>query len=297
MNLLLQKVQKRIFKKIYQVPFVKHQNDIAYQIAVNQHKPNLPTISKQDLELVEKINNEGVVVTSLDNLGIVSNTQLLQAAKQLASQMKPDINSDDNNYVIHASLQQMLKYSQIFLWGLEQRLLNITEHYLGLPVAYHGAYFRRDIANKLEKGSRLWHIDPEDRKVLKIIVYVNDVTENQGPFQYISPSLTLQIVQSLKYTYGYIPNQTIQKVISPTNYKSCTGNSGTVIFAGTGSIFHRGKPPEISDRFTIFFDYTSRRKKELFYINNSLPYQDLLKLSQNLSVRQKQCLFWQEYLE
>lgn len=295
--MLLQKIQKRIFKKIYQIPFVKHQNDIAYQIAVNKHKPNLPNISKDDLELVEKINNEGVVVTSLDNLGIESNTQLLQTAKHLASQMKLDINRDVNNYVIHASSQQIMKYPEIFLWGLEQRLLNIIEHYLGLPLAYHGVFFRRDIANKLETGSRLWHLDPEDRKVLKIIVYVNDVTEKQGPFQYIHPSLTSDIVQSLKYTYGYIPNQTMQKVIAPTNYKSCLGNSGTVIFAGTGSIFHRGKPPENSDRFTIFFDYTSRRKKELFYINNSLPHQDLLKLSQNLSERQKQCLFWQEYLE
>ncbi|MBE9208580.1 2OG-Fe(II) oxygenase [Nostoc sp. LEGE 06077] len=295
MDLLLPKIQKRILKQIYQIPFVRHQNDIAYQIAVNKHKPHLPIISKDDLELVEQINHEGVVITSLDNLGIAANPQILQKAKHLASQIKSDISSDDNQYVIHASSQQIMEYPEIFLWGLEQRLLNIIEHYLGLPIAYHGTYFRRDLANKLEKGSRLWHLDPEDRKVLKIIIYVNDVTENQGPFQYIPLPLTSNIVQSLKYSYGYIPNQTMQKVISSTNYKSCIGSSGTVIFAGTGSIFHRGKIPQISDRFTIFFDYTSRRKKELFYINNSLPYQDLVKLSQNLSVRQKQCLFWQEY--
>lgn len=297
MNLLLPKIQKRIIKKIYQIPFMQHQAEIAYQIAVNQHKQNLPTISKDDTEIVEKINNEGVVVTSLDNLGIVSNLQLLQTAKHLASQMKPHLNSDHNKFVVHANAQQMIENSEIFLWGLEQRLLNIVEHYLGLSVAYHGAYFRRDIANKLEKGSRLWHIDSEDRKVLKIIVYINDVSENHGPFQYLPPSLTSHVVKSLKYTYGYISNKTMQKFVSPSNYKSCIGNSGTVIFAGTGSIFHRGKTPEVSDRFTIFFDYTSRRKKELSYINNSLPHQDLVKLSQNLCESQKQCLFWQEYLE
>ncbi|AFY41026.1 hypothetical protein [Nostoc sp. PCC 7107] len=297
MNLLLSKIQKRIFKKIYQIPFIKQQNDITYQKAINKYKRNLPIISKDDLALVEKINHEGVAITSLDNLGIASNYQLLQTAKYLASEIKQDISSDDNQYVIHASSQRIIEYSEIFLWGLEQRLLNIIEHYLGLPVAYHGTYFRRDLANKLEKGSRLWHLDPEDRKVLKIIVYVNDVSENQGPFQYIPLSLTSNIVQSLKYNYGYIPNQTMQKVTSPNNYKSCIGSSGTVIFAATGSIFHRGKAPENSDRFTIFFDYTSRRKKELFYINNSLPHQALLKLSKNLSVRQKQSLFWQEYLE
>ncbi|MBD2302516.1 2OG-Fe(II) oxygenase [Nostoc sp. FACHB-190] len=296
MHLLLPKIQKRIFKKIYQFPFIKHQNDVAYQEAVNQHQPNLPTISKDDLELVDKIHHEGVVITSLDALGITPNNQILQTAKHLSSQIEPDINSIHNQYVIHASLQQIMQHSEIFLWGLEQRLLNITEHYLGLPVAYHGTYFRRDIANKLEQGSRRWHLDPEDRKVLKIIIYVNDVSESQGPFQYIPLSFTEKIVQSLKYTYGYISNQTMQQIIPPDNYKSCIGSAGTVIFAGTGSIFHRGKPPETSDRFTIFFDYTSRRKRELFYINNTLPRQDLLQLSQNLNMRQKQCLFWQDYL-
>ncbi|WP_370568031.1 2OG-Fe(II) oxygenase [Fortiea sp. LEGE XX443] len=295
--MLLQKVQKKFFKKIYQIPFIRHKTDIAYQIAVDKYKPNLPIISKDDLELVDRINNEGVVVTSLDNLGILSNTQLLKAAKNIASQMKPNIDSDQNKFVVHASQQQIMEHPEIFLWGLEERLLNIVEHYFCLPVAYHGAYFRRDIANQLETGSRLWHIDQEDRKVLKIIVYVNDVTDNQGPFQYIPLSLTSSIAQSLKYTYGYIRNQTMQKVISPSNYKSCIGNSGTVVFAGTGGIFHRGKPPENSDRFTIFFDYTSRRKKELFYINPSLSQKDLIILSKHLSERQKKCLFWQKYLE
>lgn len=291
MQLLLPKIRKRIFKKIYQIPFLRQRADIAYQIAVERHKPNLPNISKDDIDLVEKIKNEGVVVTSLDDLGIVSNTQLINAAKKVASEMKPNIYNEQNKFVIHANSQQIMEFPEIFLWGLEQRLLNIVEHYLGLPVAYHGAYFRRDIANKLEIGSRLWHIDPEDRKVLKIIVYVNDVGEQQGPFQYLPQTLTPNLVKSLNYSYGYIPDQTMQKFISPNNYKSCIGNSGTVIFAATGSIFHRGKPPEASERFSIFFDYTSRRKDELFYINFTLPQKDLLTLSNNLSEQQKQCLF------
>lgn len=297
MHLLLPKIRKRIVKRIYQIPFIRERADLAYQIAVDKHKPNLPNISQDDLDLVERIKKEGVVITSLDNLGISSNIQLLHAAKKVATQMSSNLNTEKHKFVIHASLQQMMESPEIFLWGLEQRLLDIVEHYLGLPVAYHGAYFRRDIANRLEIGSRLWHIDPEDRKVLKIIIYINDVGEKQGPFEYISPDLTSKLAKSLNYSYGYIRDQTMQKIISPANYKSCLGISGTVIFAATGSIFHRGKPPEDADRFTVFFDYTSRRKNELFYINFAMPQQNLLTLSRNLSKKQKQCLFWQEHLE
>lgn len=295
MHMVWQKIRKRVFQKINQIPFVRHQADIAYQIAVERHKYYLPSISQDDLQLVEKIQTEGVVITSLDNLGILSNSQLLDSAKKLMVKMASNNFIHKNQFVVHATSQQLMEYPQIFLWGLEQRLLNIVELYIGLPIAYHGAYFRRDIANNLEIGSRLWHIDSEDRKVLKIIVYLNDIGESQGPFQYIPQSLTAQVAHSLKYTYGYIQDRTMQKVISPTNYKSCIGNAGTVVFAATGSIFHRGKPPETSDRYTIFFDYTSRRKQDLYYINFTLPDKDLISLSQNLSEQQKQCLFWQKH--
>jgi hypothetical protein len=92
---------------------------------------------------------------------------------------------DENEFVVHATNEQMMEYPEIFLWGLEQRLLNIAENYLGLPVAYHGSYFRRDIANQVEKKSRLWHMDSEDRKLFKVIVYLNDINDERGPFQYL----------------------------------------------------------------------------------------------------------------
>ncbi|MEA5504081.1 2OG-Fe(II) oxygenase [Halotia wernerae UHCC 0503] len=293
MYTILQKVRNRILRKIDTIPFVRYQADLAYQTALEKHIPNLPVISKNDFDVIETIKDEGVVITSLEKLEIHSTLKFLHAAQNLLPKIPQSISGYKNKFTIHATSQQIMEYPEIFLWGLEQRLLDIVENYLGLPVAYHGAYFRRDIANQVEQGSRLWHIDKEDRKVLKIIVYLNDISEDTGPFQYVPPSLTSTIAQSLKYTSGYIRDKNMQELISSGNYKLCIGKSGTVIFAATGSIFHRGKPPIVSDRFAIFFDYTSRRLKQSFYGNSCLPDDDLLLLSKNLSKQQKECLFWQ----
>lgn len=84
----------------------------------------------------------------------------------------------------------------------------------------------------------------------------------------------------------------MQSVTSSEIYKSCTGIAKTVIIADTSSIFHRGKPPITSDRFTIFFDYTTRRYKQALYGTSILAYNDLLLLSKNLSEKQKKCIFW-----
>lgn len=294
MGILLQKIHNRFLRNIDNLPFFQHQAELKYQEALDKHIANLPVISPTDANLIETIKNEGVAITSLSALGIASTSSMFQAAEKLMHQIPHNITGNKNEFVVHASPKQIMEYPEIFLWGLEQRLINIVETYLGLPVAYHGAYLRRDIANQVEQKSRLWHIDKEDRKVLKIIVYLHDMHEDSGPFQYIPISFTSSVARSLKYHRGYIQDKTMQTVISPSDYKSCLGSAGTVIFAATSSIFHRGKLPVDSDRLSIFFDYTSRLQKQSSYSNLSLPYEDLLLLTKGISAQQKECLFWQQ---
>lgn len=294
MGAIAKQVRNQILKNFYEISFVKNPAELDYQAAVKKYAARLPTLSATDLNLVETLKTEGVVVTSLEALSIPSTPQMLKAVEKIIPEIPKTQSGDKDEYVVHASSQQMMENPEIILWGLEQRLLNIAENYLGLPVAYHGAYFRRDIANTVERKSRLWHIDSEDRRLFKIIIYLNDVDEQSGPFQYIPQPLTSKVARSLGYKHGYIRDKTMQQAISPSYYQSCIGSSGTVIFAGTASVFHRGKIPVTSDRFAVFFDYTSRNPKFPFYCKSSLPQRDLLQLATHLSEHQKQYVFWRQ---
>jgi hypothetical protein len=297
MKTIATQVRNKILKNLYEVSFIRDPAEFTYQAALVRHKSDLPVLSSSDRAIVETLETEGVVVTSLEELAIPSTPGLQKAAKKLMPEIPREMTADESEFVVHATSEQIMKSPEIFLWGLEQRLLNIAENYLGLPVAYHGAYFRRDIANKVERKSRLWHMDSEDRKLFKVIVYLNDVNDDNGPFQYLPRDLTSQVAHSLKYKYGYLKDETMQQVISSSNYKSCTGVSGTVVIAGTGSVFHRGKLPLASDRFAVFFDYTSRQPKFPFYCKSSLPMEDLHSLSAMLSESQKQCVFWRHQFQ
>lgn len=292
MSVLVKKLRNRILRNVYKVSFLLNQAERDYQAALEQHFARLPVISTADWNLVEAIKREGVVVTSLEALCIPSTEQMFAAAKNLMPKLPKGSSGDNNEYVVHASSEQMMEYPEIFLWGLEQRLLNIAENYIGLPVAYHGAYFRRDIANQVERKSRLWHIDVEDRKILKAIVYLNDINEDYGPFQYISKPLTSKIANSLGYKQGYIQEKRMQNFLSPSHWKSCTGSAGTVVFADTGNVFHRGKIPIDGDRIAIFYDYTSRQPRYPFYCKSSLPGEDLLLMADKLSEQQKPYVLW-----
>lgn len=287
--------RNKVLRRLYRTVSAPKQQERAYQAAVKKYAVNLPDISSEDVNLVQTVKSQGVVITSLDALGIPSSNQIFEQAKNLIQQIPKSVTGKKDEYVVHANYQQMMENHEIFLWGLEQRILNIAEHYFGLPVAYHGAHLRRDIANHVEQKSRLWHIDIEDLRVLKVIVYLHDINEDNGPFEYIPDFMTKQVVKRLGYKNGYVPSQRMQQVLHPSHYQSCTGVAGTVVFAATGSIFHRGRIPVASDRYALFFDYTSRLPK--YPLDSySLSQEDLISLSRKISEYQRQSLLWQEHV-
>ena len=289
---IFQRVINGIRRNIEQISVLRVPAELTYKAALEEYIDNLPTLSPTDFRIVETLQREGVCVTSLEELKIPSTPLIINSAKKIIPKLITTNPSNRKEYSIHATPVQIMEYPEIFLWGLEQRLLNIAENYLGLPVAYHGAYFRRELVNGIQIKTRQWHTDMEDYRLLKIIIYLNDVSDNDGPFQYIPKHLTSLVNQSLNYKYGYIRDKRMQSLVHPSHWRQCIGPTGTVIFADTGSIFHRGKLPVALERFAIFFDYTSRQPKRPYYCKSSLSKDDLLLLSKNLSESQKKCIFW-----
>ncbi|HAX88785.1 MAG TPA: phytanoyl-CoA dioxygenase [Cyanobacteria bacterium UBA11370] len=208
---------------------------------------------------------------------------------------KIPVTPSESQYVIHADSAQILSHPNIFLWGLEERLLNIVESYLGVPVAYRGVFFQRDLANGQNVSTRLWHKDPEDYRIVKILVYLNDVNENGGPFEYIPRYLNPQPFR-LRYQLFFSDSE-MARLVPKSEWVSCTGTAETVIFFDPHNIFHRGKLPTGSDRFAIFFAYHSRKPIKVFRGHWKAPFShdELLVLSRTLSQRQRECVFWWEH--
>ena len=150
---IIKQVRNRILRDIYRIPVFRVRYEQANKASREKYVSNLPILSPTDLNVVENLRREGVFVTSLEALNIPSTPLLLHAAKTLIP--KIPTTAKKNDYVVHASSEQILEYPEIFLWGIEERILNIVENFIGLPVPYHGSYFRRDIANTVQKKTRL----------------------------------------------------------------------------------------------------------------------------------------------
>ncbi len=281
-------------RHVEDLPILRKGIDRMYQKRLMNHFEYLPTLDAKDLDLVSHLREEGVFITSLDAFDVsLASIFLTQAAKLKQSLILPtNLEKCSQPYML-ATPSQVVQYPEIFLLGLNERLLKIAENYLGLPIAYHGMYFHRDFTNTLPKKSKLWHLDMEDYRSFKVIIYLNDISnDTYGPLQYIPKEITASVVKKTGYRYGYINDSLMSKSLSEKEWKSCLGPSGTMIFMDTATLFHRGKVPSATDRFAVFFDYTTRYPKRPYYCKSSLPDSTLKTMAEQVSNFQKNCLLW-----
>lgn len=200
---------------------------------------------------------------------------------------------DAGSHAVHASPNKITKNCpELFHWGLQERLLDIAENYLGLPPAYLGVNLRKDVPNRKQTGTRLWHKDGEDRRVLKVIIYLNDVGEDGGPFEYIPPHLSPSY-RPFQHIYCKILDGDMQQVVPASNWKACTGSAGTVVIVDTAKVFHHGKIPQ-SERAALFFCYTSRQPKRLDICHTHYSRARAMEIAQTLPQRQKECVLWEK---
>ncbi len=265
-----------------------------------KHSRNLPALEECDVydglrlrNILNALKKDGVCVTTLADLGLNSTPELLKAAYHQLSQME-----NPNNDHLDERLPQIYTVTglpEFYAWGIEKRLVNIIENYIGLPIAFHGVHLRKDFKSKHQFGTLLWHSDAEDRRIIKIFIYLNDVEEKTGPFEYIPRSLTplfswkyFQLYYKL-YKSGYmgIDDEQVKSVIPKSAWKSCPGLAGTVIFVDTKNTLHHGRI-RTEDRSTLFFCYTANppERPDLCtqYWDDTYPRAELRSSSDAISV-------------
>jgi hypothetical protein len=273
-----------------------------YQKAIEQHQSQLPILQDGDARIVEALKQEGIFTTSLDSLGLPDTEAFLKAAQHIAQNLKEQAArlSPEKNYEVHATKEQLMHNPELFSFGLNDRLLKIVESYLGLPVAYDGVFCFLSIANGEEYGARAWHRDREDRRMIKICIYLNDVDENGGPFEFLKPEFNDRVCESIKYPYKSVFLDEMEKMSSDnlaSDRVSCVGKAGTVIIADTGHFYHRGKPPIQTNRTAVFLSYFSRSPWHPFFCQRTpLTQKEIDKLAPRFTPEQLECVKWKKDL-
>ncbi|WP_395397015.1 hypothetical protein WBP07_30585 [Novosphingobium sp. BL-8A] len=305
---VFQKVLNRLGDKpanlVFQLsntPLMRRRLGKRYSRALDRHRPSLPKLEGIDREIVEGLRRDGVFITSLDALGLPGSAEMLRAAQKVAGECTESArrDADAGRQFICAPASATVDNPEIFHWGLDERLLDIAEAYIGLPAAYDGLALIYTVADGTELGPRQWHRDREDRRMIKLAVYCSDVTDQGGPFELISREDRSQGVDD-HYVFEFGTEDVLNKRLGPDYSRdivSCTGPVGTVVFADTARFFHRGAPAFDKDRAALFYGYFARRTRHPYYCQRSgLKPREIADLSKGLSPRQRASALWHKTL-
>ncbi|MEK7559782.1 MAG: phytanoyl-CoA dioxygenase family protein, partial [Patescibacteria group bacterium] len=148
--------------------------------------------------------------------------------------------------------------------ALEDKILGVINSYMGMFSKFYMFTLNKTMPveeNFKETQSQRWHRDPEDRKMVKVFIYFNDVDENSGPFIYVKGS-------HVEGRYGSLfppepprgslpPAEEIKKLIPQKDILVCTAPAGTIIFCDTRGI-HKGGYATQKHRVMSTFYYSSR---------------------------------------
>ncbi len=283
----LERAANKLKREIFRLPAVRIYRGYEYHEALETHAMRLPPLDPKDLATVEELRKVGASITAVESLGFPGTTEMLAACAVLARELrgKPLDGSNAPRLPIH----RLMDFPNVYMWGLDERLLNLIENYVGLPIRYHGADLRREVADGKTNDVRQWHVDAEDRRMFKIIIYLNDVQAGGGPFQYLPRAETQEAVRRLRYGSGFVSDEAMGWTVPRSRWVECLGSSHTAIVADTCKIFHRAQPPRKADRLSITFSWTSTTAVKTY---PSMPLSDeaWAYIQAHTGERQRACL-------
>jgi hypothetical protein len=171
------------------------------------------------------------------------------------------------------------KYPAILDFILSSELLGVAGQHLGtVPVLSKtlppGVRFMEsnaaldpDWAGPFRE-SQLYHLDIHDTPLVYVLVLVDDVTDESGPWTFLPASVSSRAKAALRYqqpgTEYRVTDEQIYSVIDSREAISFTGKRGSVLFIDSSACFHYGSRRSIRPRFQLMYALTTPCRCDIF---------------------------------
>lgn len=163
--------------------------------------------------------------------------------------------------------------------GLSAPVLDLVNSYLGLwgKLIYTDVWHTNPRPAENRVGSQEWHRDREDRRMVKVYLYLSPQDEAAGPLQYVSgsqlggPYQGLWSWQPSDTAFRYPAEGELERAVPASQWVTCLGPKGTLVFCDTSGL-HRGGITKAGARIVATWTYVT--PASLFQRRFSVPKED-----------------------
>ena len=292
---LRSRVRQAVERRLRRVSYVEEFLHLGHRLARANHVEKLPWLDGPLRTVYQQLSETGLAQLPLEALGLPLR-ETLRGAERHVEELRQRPSVPGRTYEL-TSDEELLAQAEPYLFGLSRPLLDLAERYLGLPVDYLGVNIKRELANGLSEGTRLWHADPEDERMLKLIVYLSDVDAGSGPFAAIDARQSREAKKRLRYDcFPFVwhfkegPFISLEKVVPAAQWRTFVGPRLTAVFCDTARCLHRASPPTTVDRYSMTFSYLSRKAWFCFASGRTLQKAFVERWGNQLDEHQRSCL-------
>ncbi len=158
-------------------------------------------------------------------------------------------------------MQDLANNADIQALIIDESLINVARNYLesepvfDFPAMWWSTSFLKVASSE---AAQLYHFDMDRIKWLKIFIYLNDVTMENGPHSYIrgSHEVGAKPQELLKRGYVRISDEELSKEYKKEDFITICAEAGSV-FAGDTKCWHKGTPLKKGHRLALEFEYTT----------------------------------------
>ena len=167
------------------------------------------------------------------------------------------IDYDRNNSALN--VKNIEEIRPIYNFITQKTLISTIINYLGeIPVIGNVALFYT-IAHDGNFGSEKFHIDQNCTRQLHLILPINDVNEENGPFSFIEANLTQKVFDKVNYMGGRLEDDNVYKYVNRKNLiKFKSKKAKKLLLVDPYSCLHFGARARNKNRALLIVSFTSK---------------------------------------
>lgn len=254
----------------------------------NKNKPDLSPVGKKILEDLRK---NGISTIKLEEL--FPDKNILSEFEDFIKTLNPEEAEQGKKSFLKKYWDKFPVFDEknpFVQFVLSKNILDVVNSYMSMwtKLVYYDLALTMPVGESAPVQSQRWHRDPEEKRICKVFIYLNDIDEEAGPFTHVNGSQRGGKYGHLfpqKTPEGIYPDEKeLLKKVDQKDIRLMTAPKGTVIFCDTSGL-HRGGYAKTKERlmFTAFFSAPTNTEKPWYKIDK----EKVKTLSQKLNNEQK----------
>jgi len=146
-------------------------------------------------------------------------------------------------------------FEPIMRFASQPQLLRIVADYLGQVPVLSGASFSHTLPGQSMIGSQLFHNDMNDPLHLHLVMPIETIDDECGPFTFLPSEISERVMKTLNYRTGRLTDEEVFTVAKPSDVVRATGEPGTIYLVNPCSCLHYGARATSKTRTVLFLNF------------------------------------------